>query len=102
MILHLLIVLIKSLRELRRLERKSRNLLRMRYQMESQAIVSFLVDFRKVNLFSTQRLFEGAAISLYTGYQLKLTLGGVLALSGYLPNFNTMPTVRISMRPYIY
>lgn len=30
---------------------------------------------------------EGAALSLYTGTQSKVKLGGIIALSGYLPRY---------------
>jgi hypothetical protein len=66
----------------------------MKSRMESQVLESFLVASLKARLISDPFLtILGAALSLYTGYQLKLTLGGILALSGYLPNFAVFPKV---------
>ena len=37
---------------------------------------------------------QGAALSLYTGLQFPQKLGGIAALSGYLPHFQEIETVR--------
>ncbi|CAI5720786.1 unnamed protein product [Peronospora destructor] len=32
---------------------------------------------------------QGAALSMFSGYQTKIALGGILAMSGYLPRYNS-------------